>query len=114
MGSISRRTFLSHSVATAVALGTTSRICGANEAVGVAVVGVNGMTRQVTGSFGVAASIPGEINPEALIERADEALYLAKRSGRNCFRVAAATRLPTARNDATLARAIAGLRRPEP
>jgi len=67
------------------------------------VVGVNGMTRQVTGSFGVAASIPGEINPEALIERADEALYLAKRAGRNCFRVAAATRLPTGKNEATLA-----------
>ncbi len=37
---------------------------------------------QVTGSFGVADS-HGATSPEALIQRADEALYRAKQSGRN-------------------------------
>jgi diguanylate cyclase (GGDEF)-like protein len=37
----------------------------------------------VTASLGVAAAQPGELDPLALIARADEALYRAKRSGRN-------------------------------
>ena len=37
----------------------------------------------VTVSIGVAISIPGETDPEALLRRADEKLYQAKREGRN-------------------------------
>lgn len=39
----------------------------------------------VTTSLGVALAEPGELDGEALIARADEALYRAKRSGRNRF-----------------------------
>lgn len=38
---------------------------------------------RVTGSVGVATGILGESDPEKLIEQADEALYAAKRTGRN-------------------------------
>jgi diguanylate cyclase (GGDEF)-like protein len=43
----------------------------------------------VTGSFGVACARPGELDPATLIGRADEALYRAKREGRDRVRVAA-------------------------
>jgi len=39
-------------------------------------------------SAGVATSVPGE-SVEALIARADAALYQAKGAGRNCFVMAA-------------------------
>ena len=42
----------------------------------------------VTVSAGVAAALPGEMDPKALIGRADEALYRAKRGGRDRFCVA--------------------------
>ena len=38
-----------------------------------------------TVSVGVAAAMPGELNPEALISRVDDALYQAKRAGRNRY-----------------------------
>jgi diguanylate cyclase (GGDEF)-like protein len=48
--------------------------------------GFDGMTR-FTASFGVATLGPEEV-PASLLERADSALYVAKRAGRNCVRVA--------------------------
>jgi diguanylate cyclase (GGDEF)-like protein len=39
----------------------------------------------VSASLGVAVALPGELDVEAVIARADEALYRAKRSGRNRF-----------------------------
>ena len=43
----------------------------------------------VTASFGLAQAMPGEVNVEAVIARADQALYRAKDDGRNCVRIAA-------------------------
>ena len=43
----------------------------------------------VTCSFGVAQMVPGE-NLRELLKRADDALYAAKRAGRNAVRVAVA------------------------
>ena len=45
----------------------------------------------VTASFGLAQTMPGEVNVEAVIARADQALYRAKNDGRNCVRIAAET-----------------------
>ena len=45
---------------------------------------IDDLSIRVTASFGVAAAIPGEPwTSEGLIRRADEALYVAKKSGRN-------------------------------
>jgi two-component system, cell cycle response regulator len=45
---------------------------------------VNESSLRVTASFGVTTAMPGEsCTQEALIRRADEALYVAKKSGRN-------------------------------
>ena len=46
-----------------------------------------GQPWKVTGSFGVAAFVPG-MEPEDFIKRADEAVYRAKRAGKNCVVVA--------------------------
>lgn len=43
----------------------------------------NGEIVRVTGSFGAACARPDEIDPTTLIERADQALYRAKREGRD-------------------------------
>ena len=43
----------------------------------------------ITASFGLAQTLPGEVNVEAVIARADQALYRAKDDGRNCVRIAA-------------------------
>jgi diguanylate cyclase (GGDEF)-like protein len=43
----------------------------------------------ITASFGLAQTTPGEINVQAVIARADQALYRAKDDGRNCVRIAA-------------------------
>jgi diguanylate cyclase (GGDEF)-like protein len=48
----------------------------------------NGDPVNVTSSFGVASARPDELDPKALIARADEALYGAKREGRDCVRLA--------------------------
>ena len=45
----------------------------------------------VTASFGLAQTMPGEVNVQAIIARADQALYRAKDDGRNCVRIAAET-----------------------
>jgi diguanylate cyclase (GGDEF)-like protein len=44
----------------------------------------------VTASFGVTEITPGEIEPMAIVARADAGLYDAKRQGRNCVSVAPA------------------------
>jgi diguanylate cyclase (GGDEF)-like protein len=46
-------------------------------------------TLNVTASFGVAMALPSEIDCEAIISRADAALYRAKEQGRNCVRLSA-------------------------
>lgn len=46
------------------------------------IVGPDDQTLRVTASFGVAASLPGS-TPERLVETADDALYRAKRAGKN-------------------------------
>jgi diguanylate cyclase (GGDEF)-like protein len=45
----------------------------------------------ITASFGVTTSLPSEINTEAMIARADAALYRAKDQGRNCVRLSIET-----------------------
>ena len=45
----------------------------------------------VTASFGLAQTMPGEVNVQAVIARAHQALYRAKDDGRNCVRIAAET-----------------------
>lgn len=49
----------------------------------------SGEALTVTASFGLAQTLPGEVNVQAVIGRADQALYRAKDDGRNCVRVAA-------------------------
>lgn len=49
----------------------------------------NGEAIAVTASFGVTGITPGELDPLAIMARADEALYRAKEDGRNCVRIAA-------------------------
>jgi len=46
-------------------------------------------TLNITASFGVAMGLPAEIDCEAIISRADAALYRAKEQGRNCVRLSA-------------------------
>jgi diguanylate cyclase (GGDEF)-like protein len=43
----------------------------------------------VTASFGITQAMPGEINIQALVARADAAMHRAKDEGRNCVRLAA-------------------------
>jgi diguanylate cyclase (GGDEF)-like protein len=45
-----------------------------------------GERRHVTCSIGVSASVPGRDTPSTMLQRADAALYSAKRGGRNCVR----------------------------
>ena len=49
---------------------------------------VNGSSLRITASFGVTVAMPGETcTQESLIRKADEALYAAKKSGRNCVEI---------------------------
>ncbi len=47
----------------------------------------NDQTVIVTASFGITDAAAGETDPQAIIGRADTALYQAKQDGRNCVRV---------------------------
>jgi diguanylate cyclase (GGDEF)-like protein len=47
----------------------------------------SGGTLAVSASFGLTEALAGEVNVQALILRADRALYRAKEEGRNCIRV---------------------------
>ena len=51
----------------------------------------SGEALTITASFGLAQTLPGEVNVQAVIARADQALYRAKDEGRNCVRIAAET-----------------------
>jgi diguanylate cyclase (GGDEF)-like protein len=51
-------------------------------------VGFNDERIPVTASFGVTSITPGEVDPLAVMARADAALYRAKQDGRNCVRLA--------------------------
>ncbi len=51
----------------------------------------SGEALTITASFGLAQTLPGEVNVQAVIARADQALYRAKDDGRNCVRIAAET-----------------------
>ena len=42
--------------------------------------------RSITCSIGVSVSVPGRDTPSTMLQRADAALYSAKRGGRNCVR----------------------------
>jgi diguanylate cyclase (GGDEF)-like protein len=44
-------------------------------------------TLTCTASFGITQAVPAEMDIEAMIGRADAALYQAKKDGRNCVRV---------------------------
>jgi diguanylate cyclase (GGDEF)-like protein len=44
---------------------------------------------QVTASFGVTVAVPAETDPQGLVGRADQAMYKAKRQGRNCVLIGA-------------------------
>lgn len=56
---------------------------------------VNDISLHITASFGVTAAIPGEPwTAEGLIRKADEALYVAKKSGRNRVEILAYNSAP--------------------
>ncbi|HEX7111385.1 MAG TPA: diguanylate cyclase [Mizugakiibacter sp.] len=60
--------------------------------VAAAVQRIDGRELRVTISGGVAEILPGDDTLDRLVRRADEALYAAKRAGRNCVRLYAADR----------------------
>jgi diguanylate cyclase (GGDEF)-like protein len=48
----------------------------------------SGEALSITASFGLAQAPPGDVNVQALIGRANQALFRAKDDGRNCVRIA--------------------------
>jgi diguanylate cyclase (GGDEF)-like protein len=58
----------------------------------------SGENLRITASFGLTQAIAGEVNVQALVARADHALYRAKEEGGNCVRIADAG-LPHAATD---------------
>lgn len=61
------------------------------------------VSASVTASVGVAAAMPGELDVSAVVARADEALYEAKRAGRNRFRLATGSTVCHVRRPSSLA-----------
>jgi diguanylate cyclase (GGDEF)-like protein len=47
----------------------------------------NDQAVMITASFGITEIVPGEIDAQVIIGRADAGLYQAKQSGRNCVRL---------------------------
>jgi diguanylate cyclase (GGDEF)-like protein len=58
-----------------------------------------GENLQITASVGLAQALHGEVNVQALIGRADHALYRAKDEGGNCVRIASDTTAAPADDD---------------
>ena len=50
-------------------------------------VEVEGVALELTASIGVAVAADGSVTPDALVDAADQALYDAKRAGRDCVRL---------------------------
>ena len=71
---LSRRSFITSSVATAATLSTTSRVLGANERIGVAVIGVNGMghahVKTLTARQDIDFVALCDVDPAALVKAA--------------------------------------------
>ena len=59
----------------------------------------SGEALTITASFGLAQTLPGEVNVQAIIARAEQALYRAKEEGRNCIRAAAEAGAPASGSD---------------
>ena len=74
----------------AAAAVVAERICAA-----VAARPLGDLEVATTASIGVAASAPGECGIEALLDRADRALYSAKQAGRNRVALSAETGVPS-------------------
>lgn len=76
--------------------------------IGTSDVMVNDIPVRITASFGVTTALPGEnCTAEALIRKADEALYVAKNSGRNRVEILIAGAGPTALTSAAETAALA-------
>jgi diguanylate cyclase (GGDEF)-like protein len=58
---------------------------GIRQAIAAQTIEHNSEKVSVTVSIGLVRAEPSELNVEALIERADRALYRAKQAGRNCL-----------------------------
>ena len=69
---------------------------------GQAEMSVNDQSLRITASFGVTTAMPGETwTEEALIRKADEALYVAKKSGRNRVEILTYQSEPASVNSST-------------
>jgi two-component system cell cycle response regulator len=69
---------------------------------GQAEMSVNDQALRITASFGVTSAMPGETwTEEALIRKADEALYVAKKSGRNRVEILTYQSEPASVNSST-------------